>query len=349
MIEIAPVLAQHKIDEEALWSYLRQQLPSFAMPARLEQFRGGQSNPTYLVTARGHRYVLRKKPPGTLLRTAHSIEREYRVQCALRASTVPVAPMALLCEDPTVIGTAFYVMEFVNGRIDTELGLPHFTSTERSNTYCALIRNLAALHTIDFAARGLGDFGRPERYLARQLDRWSKQYAASRSEDIASMVHLRDWLVAHLPRKDEAALIHGDYRLGNVMFSLDRSRIVAVLDWELATIGHPLADVALFCLFHHLPVGMPHFDGLCGLNLPALGIPSVAEVLELYCNLTHRTSIDDWTFHLALAFYRLAAICQGIYSRSLRGNAADPAAPQFGTIARQLAHLGWHQVQSESF
>lgn len=346
MTEAAPVLSAHRLDEPALWRYLERHLEGFAGPARLEQFRGGQSNPTYLITTPDRRFVLRKKPPGRLLATAHKVEREYRVQLALAGSAVPVVPMRLLCEDPAVIGTAFYVMDFLEGRIETDPALEGRTPAERRAHYDALIAALAALHTVDYVERGLSEFGRPEGYLARQLDRWTKQYDASRTEEIASMGRLRSWLEEHLPQEDEAAIVHGDFRLGNVMFAPDGPRILAVLDWELSTIGHPLTDVAFFCLSHYLPPGMPHFGGLDGLDLGALGIPTVEELLAAYGKLTHRPRIDHWTFHLALAFYRLAAICQGIHARALQGNAADPRGLQFGAIARQLADIGWQRVQS---
>lgn len=342
---LAAVLPQHRFDTGALWRHLEAGLPGFAQPATLQQFTGGQSNPTFLITTPGHRYVLRKKPPGALLATAHMIEREYRVIHALRDSAVPVAPARLLCEDPAVIGTPFYVMDFVEGRLFTDPRLPEVPRSGRRALYEAMIGTLAELHCIDPAAVGLADFGKTGGYIARQLHRWSAQYRSTQTETIDAMERLMTWLPGHVPAEDLTAIAHGDFRLGNLIFDASAPRVRAVLDWELATLGHPLSDLAYCCMMHRLPVGTPHFDGLAGADLIGLGLPQEDELLEVYCRRTGRENLRCWSFYLAFALFRVAAIAQGVYRRGLQGNAADPGAMAFGEVARRTAGCGWAIAQ----
>lgn len=331
----------HRFDCEALFRYLEARLPEFGRPAELRQFTGGQSNPTFLITTPKHRFVLRKKPPGVLLASAHMIEREYRVIHALRDTVVPVPAARLLCEDPSVIGTAFYVMDFVEGRLFTDPQLRSTPRAQRRALYEAMIGTLADLHRVDYATVGLGDFGKPGQYIARQLHRWSNQYRSTRTEVIESMERLMAWLPEHIPAEDSTAIAHGDFRLGNLLYDPQASRVRAVLDWELATLGHPLSDLAYCCMVYRLPPGTPHFDGLAGLDPDSVGLPSEDELLELYCGRTGRTDIPQWSFYLAFALFRIAAIAQGVYRRGLQGNAADSAAATFGDVARETACCGW--------
>src|SRR5687767_9218871 len=246
-VALVDVLPQHRFDEQALWKYLQAQLDDFAGPAELRQFQGGQSNPTFLIQTPTKKFVLRKKPPGKLLPSAHLVEREYRILRALPGTDVPVPAARLLCEDPAIIGTSFYVMDHVEGRVITAVTLPQLTPAERASVYSDYARIGARLHAVDFRAVGLGDFGKPEGYIARQLDRWTKQYLASKTEENADMERLIAWLAANLPGTDETAIVHGDYRIGNTIIHPTQPRIIAVLDWELATLGHPLSDLAYAC------------------------------------------------------------------------------------------------------
>jgi aminoglycoside phosphotransferase (APT) family kinase protein len=344
---VIDVLPQHRFEEERLWRYLQAHLPDFSLPASLRQFQGGQSNPTFLIETATKKFVLRKKPPGKLLPSAHLVEREYRILRALPAQEVPIPPARLLCEDPAVIGTAFYVMDHVEGRVITGVTLPQLSPTERAAVYADLARVAAKLHAVDFRACGLGDFGKPEGYVARQLERWTKQYVASRADANPDMDALIAWLMANQPTRDETAIAHGDFRIGNAILHPTQPRIIALLDWELATLGHPLSDVAYACMFYHMPQGPGIGGGLEGLDLQALGIPAEQEFLDSYCRHSGRTEIPDWTFFLAFSFFRMAAITQGVYSRALQGNAADEraigygaAAKIFAAIGRRLAHGG---------
>jgi aminoglycoside phosphotransferase (APT) family kinase protein len=338
-VALVDVLPQHRFDEQALWRYLQQQLDDFAGPAELRQFQGGQSNPTYLIQTPTKKYVLRKKPPGKLLPSAHLVEREYRILRALPDTDVPVPKARLLCEDAGVIGTPFYVMDHVEGRVIIGVTLPQLTPAERASVYQDYARIGARLHAVDYHAVGLSDFGKPEGYIARQLDRWTKQYMASKTDESADMERLISWLASHLPTSDETAIVHGDYRIGNTIIHPTEPRIIAVLDWELATLGHPLSDLAYACMYYHLPAGEGR-GGLADADLRELGIPEENEFIATYCREAGRERIDNWPFYLAFSCFRMAAITQGVYARGLQGNAADPRALTYGGIAKSFAATG---------
>jgi len=340
-----PVAERHRVDAAALARYLRANVDGFAGELAVEQFRGGQSNPTYLLSAGGRRYVMRAKPgpAAKLLPSAHAVDREYRVISALGRAGMPVPRTFALCEDEGVIGRAFFIMEYVAGRVLWDQSLPGMGRDERRAVYDEMNRVIAALHTVDYAAAGLADFGRPGNYLARQIARWSKQYQASRTETIEAMDRLIAWLPAHVPPGDETSVVHGDYRMDNLIFHPTESRILAVLDWELSTLGHPLADFSYHCMSWHIPP--EQFRGIGGLDLAALGIPDEAEYVALYCRRTGRAAIEHWDFYLAYNMFRLAAILQGIMKRALEGTAASQQALDAGKRARPLAELGWRLVE----
>ncbi len=342
-----PVTERLRFDTAALAEYLRGAIDGFAGGLEAEQFRGGQSNPTYLLTAGGRRYVMRSKPApaAKLLPSAHAIEREYRVISALRTAGIPVPATYCLCEDESVIGRAFYVMEFVEGRVLWDQSLPGVDPGTRRATYDEMNRVIAALHGVDYRAVGLEGFGRPGNYLARQIGRWSKQYQASETEKIESMDRLMQWLPENIPEGDETTVVHGDYRMDNLIFHASEPRIVAILDWELSTLGHPLADFAYHCMSWHIPPAQ--FRGIGGLDLAALGIPSEEEYVAMYCRRTGRRSIPHWDFYLAYNMFRLAAILQGIMKRALDGTAASQQALDAGKRARPLAEMGWRLVEQK--
>ena len=344
-----PMAASHAFDVAALESWLARELPGFAGPLAVEQFKGGQSNPTYKLVAPGGAWVMRTKPgpAAKLLPSAHAIEREFRVMQALAATDVPVPRMIRLCEDESVIGRAFYLMEHVEGRVLWEQSLPGMTPAERGAIYDEMNRVIAALHTVDVAAAGLSDYGKPGNYFERQIARWSKQYQASVTEDIPEMDRLIDWLPANLPAgaRDEArpAVVHGDFRLDNLVFAPDAPRVVAVLDWELSTLGHPLADFSYHCMAWHIPPGT--FRGIGGLDLAELGIPTEAEYVRRYCERTGRGDpaalMADWNFYLAYNLFRLASITQGIARRVVDGIASSAQARATGAATRPLAEMAW--------
>ena len=313
-------------------------------PLSAERIGGGQSNPTFHVRAGADRWVLRKKPPGVLVPSAHAVEREYRVIHALANTDVPVPPLVGLCEDPAVLGTAFYVMEHVDGRVLWDPALPEVSAAERGAMYESLNRVLAVIHSVDLSATGLGDYGKPGNYFERQVGRWSKQYRATNEFRIESMDALCEWLAANIPDTDETALIHGDYRLDNVMFHPTEPRIVAVLDWELSTLGHPLADVAYQAMTWRFFPG--DFRGMGGRDLAALGIPSERAYLEAYSARTGRALPDGalWEFAIVCSMFRLAAILHGIALRAAQGNAVGDNAVATGQSARVIADLAWEQV-----
>jgi len=346
-VVIIDVLPQHRLDEAALWKYLQQHLKDFSQPAQLRQFQGGQSNPTYLIETPLKKFVLRKKPPGKLLPSAHLIEREYRILRALPETEVPVPRAHLLCEDASVIGTSFYVMDHIEGRVITSVTLPNLTPSERRAIYTDYARVAAKLHAVDYKACGLGHFGKPEGYVARQVDRWTKQYLASKTEENSDMNALIAWLSSHLPATDETAIVHGDYRIGNTILDRNEPRIVAVLDWELATLGHPLSDLAYACMYYRIPAGGEGSGGLAGMDIAALGIPSEQEFIEMYCRFSGRERIADWPFFLAFAYFRMAAITQGVYARALQGNAADRRAIMYGEHAKNFAAAGRALAEAE--
>lgn len=339
---VGPVSAAHRFDEARLATWLRDHLPGAAAGLQVRQFRAGQSNPTFLLDADGGRFVLRKKPPGQLLPSAHQVEREYRVMAALADTDVPVPRVRVLCEDEAVIGTPFYVMDHVDGRVFDAPALPGVPDpAERGAMYDDMNRVLANLHAVDWQAAGLEGFGRPGGYIERQVRRWGEQYDASRTGDLPEMDKLRAWLGDNLPDDDVTTIAHGDYRLGNLVFAPDEPRVVAVLDWELATLGHPMADLAFNCLQYRLPPEQPAMPGLAGLDLATLGIPDEAAYVRRYAQRSDRDAEAEWRFYLAFAFFRFAAICQGVYARSLAGNAAADNAGDFGELAALLARTGW--------
>src|SRR5262249_37734802 len=339
-----PVRDRHQFDVAALEGYLAPRIEGFRGPLHVAQFRGGQSNPTYVLEAGGVRYVLRRKPPGKLLPSAHAVDREYRVMSALAGSDVPVPRTYLLCTDETVIGTAFFVMEHVDGRVLWDGTLPDQTKAERRAIYMEMNRVLAALHRVDFAARGLADFGKPGNYFERQIARWTKQYRASETERIEAMERLIEWLPRSIPEEDETAVVHGDFRLDNLIYHPTEARIVAVLDWELSTLGHPLADFSYHCMTFHLPPAPLH--GIAGADPAALGIPTEDEYVEAYCRATGRAAIDPdhWRFYIAYNLFRGAGIAQGILGRVKDGTAASQHALAAGGVARFLAEKGWAMI-----
>jgi aminoglycoside phosphotransferase (APT) family kinase protein len=340
----SPVQERHRFDVAALDAYLRGRVEGYAGPLEVEQFKGGQSNPTFLLRTPARSYVLRRKPPGKLLPSAHAIEREYRVMAALAATDVPVPRMHCLCEDADVIGSAFYVMEHVQGRILWDPALPGFTPDERARLFDDMNRVIAALHQVDPAAVGLADYGKPGNYFARQITRWSAQYRASETERIESMERLLEWLPAHVPAGDASTLVHGDYRLDNLVFHASEPRVVAVLDWELSTLGHPMADFAYHAMAWTSPPGA--MRGLAGLDLAALGIPSQQAYVQRYCERVGSVppGADEWSFYLAYNLFRGAAISQGILKRALDGSASSAHALEAGRRARAIADAGWQQV-----
>jgi len=326
-----------KLDTDSLGKYLTETIKGFAGLQTAEKFAGGQSNPTFLLTADSGEYVLRRKPAGHLLTSAHAVDREFRVISALADTEVPVAKAYHLCEDDGVIGSMFYVMGFVDGRIFWDPALPDMKSGDRTAMYDEMNRVLAALHSVDVDALGLGDFGKPGSYFERQVGRWTKQYVAAETETIEPMDELMRWLPEHMPVDDgQVALVHGDYRLDNMIFHPTESRVLAVVDWELSTLGHPFADLAYQCMQWRLPnAGIS--KGLAGTDRKALGIPTEADYVERYCRRTGRNGIPDWTFCLAFSFFRLAAIVQGVHKRALDGNASSARAAEIGKMARPLA------------
>lgn len=312
------------IDEVALAAYLEAHWTGFRGPVKAEKFAGGQSNPTFLLTHAGGKAVLRKKPPGQLLKSAHAVDREYRVMKALGDTGVPVPKMYVLCEDDAVIGTAFYVMECVDGRIIWDPAIPEVDNAHRSAIYDAMNAALAALHAVDPAAVGLADFGRPGNYFARQLTRWTEQYRASETETIADIDRVITWLDQNLPPDDDrASLVHGDYRIDNMIFAHGEPRLLAILDWELSTIGHPFADIAYQCMHWRLPHA-GSFRGLAGVDRRAIGIPTEEDYVARYCERAGLSGIPNWDFYLAFSLFRMAAILQGVLKRALSGNASNP-------------------------
>jgi len=341
--QTAEVREQHRFDVDVLERYLAERVPGFRGPLEVRQFRGGQSNPTYHLAAGGREYVLRRKPPGKLLPSAHAVDREYRVITALNGAGFPVPRTYLLCEDDAVIGTVFYVMDCVHGRVFSDPALPGASAPERTGVYDSMNEVLARLHTMDYQAIGLGDFGRPGNYFSRQIHRWTQQYRASETERFESMEQLIEWLPAHLPSDDTTTLVHGDYRPGNIIMHPDQPRVAAVLDWELSTLGHPLGDLAYFCMPYRLG---SEWDGFRGKDLKALGIPAEEEFVAAYCRRVGRSGIPDWDWYIVFAMFRLAAIAQGIMGRVIAGTANDPHARSRGERAKPLADAGWKIVHT---
>lgn len=336
------------VDANALGAWLRAQLGDFSGELRVERFKGGQSNPTYLATAGEQRYVLRTKPApaAKLLPSAHAIDREFRVMDALSKAGFPVAKQYALCLDESVIGRAFYLMEYIDGRVLWDQSLPGMTPAERAAIYDEMNRVIAQLHTIDYAALGLESFGKPGNYFARQIDRWTRQYKAAETEHIPAMDSLIEWLPQNIPAGEITRLVHGDYRLDNVIFHPTEPRILAVLDWELSTLGHPLADFSYHCMSWHIAPGVHR--GIGGLDLKALGIPEEDDYIARY---SERTGIEvnkrDFRFYLAYNLFRMAGILQGIMKRYRDGTAASDEALRNGLAARPMAELGWAYASGE--
>jgi aminoglycoside phosphotransferase (APT) family kinase protein len=329
------------LDLAAVETYLRAHLPGFRGPVSAEKFGVGQSNPTFRLNSPSGTLVLRRKPPGELLKSAHAVDREFRVQKALAGTDVPVARMHLLCEDAGVIGSMFYVMAFQPGRHFMEPTLPDLSPGERGAVFAEMNRVLAALHSVDYEAVGLGDFGKPGSYFARQLGRWSQQYRASETETIANMDDLIGWLEANQPEDDgRVSLVHGDYRIDNMIFDANQPRVAAVLDWELSTLGHPFSDLAYQCMQWRMPVG-PEGRGLAGIDREAQGIPSEDAYVEAYCRRMGLPGIPCFDFCLAFSFFRMAAIVQGVKKRGLDGNASNPErAARMGRFVPVYARMG---------
>ena len=339
-----PVPERQQFDVANLERYLCREIEGFKPPLQVEQFKGGQSNPTFRLTdAGGRQYVLRRKPPGKLLPSAHAVDREYTVIRALYGTDVPVARPYVLCQDDSIIGTAFYVMDYVAGRVLWDQSLPGMTPVERGAIFDEMNRVIAALHKIDYQAVGLGDFGKPGDYLARQINRWTKQYRASETETIPAMDNLIQWLPENIPPGDETSIVHGDYRLDNMIFHPTEPRILAILDWELSTLGHPLADFSYHVMSWRL--SPEQFRGLKNLDFAAFGIPEEADYVARYCRRTNRDSIPNWDYYIAYNMFRLAGICQGIMGRVRDGTASSAHAIENGKRARPLAEVGWAQVE----
>ena len=342
-VELTPVREAHKFDAQALEQYLLAHVEGFQGPMEIKQFEGGQSNPTFQLITPNQRYVLRKQPPGELLPSAHQVDREYRVMHGLWNTDVPVPKMFCLCEDPEVIGTKFYVMEMVEGRLFTETRIPSVSNEDRRAIYLDLARVMALLHAVDPAAVGLETFGRPGNYYERQIGRWSKQYLASQTEDLPDMHKLMEWLPNNIPAEAGSVIVHGDYRLGNVLIHPTEPKIVAVLDWELSTLGDGLADLGYLCQDYH---GDAYDDeGLAGADFTALNLPTEAEFLAEYCKHAGRHGIENWHFYLIYNMFRSAGIIQGVYKRGLDGNASSEKALEYADAARMRSARGWALVE----
>jgi aminoglycoside phosphotransferase (APT) family kinase protein len=341
-----PATFAHLPDPAVLTAWMQEHVVGFAGPLRVDPLSGGQSNPTFKVSARSGQYVLRRKPLGTILPSAHAVEREYRVMHALRVTAVPVPKMHALCEDASIVGSAFYVMAFVPGRIFMSALDPSLEPTERRALFAAMNQTLAELHSIEPASLGLEDFGRPSNYLQRQIGRWTKQYRASVTEPIPAMDQLIDWLPTYMPEERSARIVHGDFKIDNLIFHPTEPRVLAVLDWELATLGDPLADFAYHGMAWHLEPDL--FRGWAGENLAALGIPSEEDYVQAYAAWTGLTEVPHWRFYLVFSMFRLAAILQGIAKRATDGTAADHDAASVGRQARPVAERAWQLASSQA-
>ena len=336
---------EFELDIASLTAYLEANVDGFKGPLSAEKFAGGQSNPTYLIEAASGKYVLRRKPPGELLKSAHAVDREFRVMHALASTDVPVPKMRVLCDDDSVIGSMFYLMDFLDGRIMWDAALPGQTPAERTAIYGAMNKVLADLHSVDIEKAGLSDYGKPGNYFERQLSRWTTQYRASETETVPSMEKMMVWLSDNLPADDGLVCInHGDFRLDNMMFAHDSSEVLALLDWELSTLGHPYADLAYQCMQLRIPSDAA-IPGLGGVDREVLGIPTEKAYVQQYCQRRGIAEIDNWVFYLAFSFFRLSAILQGVYKRALDGNASSKKAMDYGALAAPLADLGWALIE----
>ena len=340
-----PVREAHKIDEPRLFEYLADHIDGFAGPFELCQFKGGQSNPTYKITANGKHYVLRRKPPGKLLPSAHAVDREFRIISALWQQDFPVPKPYVLCEDESIIGTMFYVMDCVDGRIFWEPDLDGCSVSERGEIYDRVNATIARLHNLDYEAMGLTDFGKPGNYFARQISRWSKQYFASETQKISQMNKIIEWLPNNIPVEDSASIVHGDYRLDNMVLHPTQPQPIAVLDWELSTIGHPLADFTYHLMSWQMDGNVAGAIGLVGKDLGALGIPTEQAYVDAYCERTERDGIEDRDFYSAFNFFRIASILQGIAGRVRDGTASNAHAKKMGDAVTPLAQTAWRYAQ----
>ena len=340
-----PVAEAQRFDIAALERYMREHVEGFRGSLEVEQFKGGQSNPTFRLRAGGKGYVMRRKPAGKLLPSAHAVDREYRVITALAGTDVPVARTHALCTDESVIGAMFYIMDCVEGRVLWDPQLPGMLAGERRAIFEEMNRVIAALHRVDYPSIGLGDYGRPGNYFGRQIERWSKQYKASETGKIEAMDQLIEWLPKNIPEGDRTTIVHGDYRLDNMVFHPTEPRVIAVLDWELSTLGHPMADFSYHAMSWRLSTA--EFRGLRGCDLAALGIPAEDEYLEMYLARTGMPApnVKDWGFCMAYNMFRAAAIFQGVMARAVAGNAASAQAVETGRRAQPMAELGWKQVE----
>lgn len=349
--ELTPPRPEHQFDVAALAGYLKPKLPINENDLSILQFQGGQSNPTFLLTSADKKYVLRKKPPGQLLPSAHQIEREFKIIDALQDSDVPVPRTRLLCENSDIIGTPFYIMDHVDGRV---MELPDLSGTQkeqRKSIYIAMADTLAKLHKVDWQNCGLSDFGKPQDFYARQIRRWTRQYLATNQQPAGgeagatAMMQLIEWLPANIPEENSASIAHGDYRIGNLIIHPEKPEISSVLDWELSTIGHPLGDLAYCCIPYHLPHGKNGLKALQGLDLKAEGIPSEDEFIATYCAQTGRGDIAHWNFYITFALFRLSAILQGVYARAIQGNASSDNALSVGARAGILAETALGKIR----
>ncbi len=330
-------------DPNVLAAWLKQQGLIDSPTLTVKPLTGGQSNPTFLLTSHNQRYVLRKKPPGPLLPSAHAVDREFRVMQALQGSDVPVPTLYAYSDDLEIVGTPFYVMEYLDGRVIVDQSLPSLSKTDRTAVYHDMNRVIAALHAIDYASVGLETFGKPGNYFSRQIARWSRQYKEANTEDIFELHALIEWLPDNIPSGEETSIVHGDYRLDNLVLHPTEPRAIGLLDWELATLGHPLADFAYHCMSWHIPASL--WRGIGGLDLAALGIPSEAQYLKQYSNATGFNGEEHWDFYIAYNLFRMAAILQGIAKRAADGTAASSDAVETGSKARPLAEIGWKYAQ----
>jgi len=341
-----PVTDKLQIDAAALSRYLKAHVDGFEGTLTMEQFKGGQSNPTFKLAAGGRNYVMRAKPgpAAKLLPSAHAIEREYRVQDALSKSGFPAARMFTLCEDESVIGRAFYIMEMVEGRVLWDQSLPGMSPDQRGAIYAEMNRVIARLHGIDYKAIGLESFGKPGNYFGRQIERWTRQYRMSETEKIPAMDSLIEWLPKNIPAGDETAIVHGDYRLDNMIFHPTEPRVLAILDWELSTLGHPMADFSYHCMSWHIAPGQ--FRGIQGLDFARMGVPTEDAYIAMYAaNSGKSVNTRDWGFYLAYNMFRMCGILQGIMKRYVDGTAASPQALDAGRRAKPMAEMGWAEVE----
>ena len=345
-IEDYKVKDSHRFNEKNLSDFLSDKLTEFSSIKAVGQFNVGQSNPTFIIeSSEGKRYVMRKKPPGDLLPSAHAVDREFKVQKALYESDVPVAKMYLYCDDESIIGTSFYIMEYIEGRVLEDTKLSGFEVEERKAIYDSMNKSLAALHNVDIKEVGLEDFGRPGSYFTRQIKRWSNQWELSKQHDMPEMPLLKEWLIENIPDNDQTTIVHGDYRLGNLIYDLNEPKVIAVLDWELSTLGHPLADLGYNLMHHVQPTNL--FSGLKGLNLKELGIPDINTYVENYCDRVNRDFIDP-TFYIVFSLYRNVAILEGVLARGRAGNASSSLAEERGALGPVLAKLSWNLVKEKN-